>query len=144
MSTVTANDKAVTKQRPNHALWLAMRTAVVTVITITSGCARMVEPPDFPGAIRNFLAEPVEIHEYSLEHPDTTTFVVQLGPGDVHELPPLGDRCDGAGLVALGSDGEVGKLEDLCAIASDEVWVLHTEGHYVTSYEGDDTYYIRD
>lgn len=144
MRTTFPDHESDTKQNGRPALRLAAGAAFLAVPMLLAGCARMVEPPDFPGAIRSFLAEPVGIYEYSLEHPDTTTFVVQLDPGDLHELPALGDRCNGAGLVALGSNGEVGQLEDLCAIASDEVWVLHTEGHYVTSYEGDDTYYYRE
>ncbi len=33
---------------------------------------------------------------------------------------------------------------DPAAIDSDEVWVLHAEGHYVVDHVGDDTYYYRD
>ncbi len=144
MAGTNTNHHTASDRIPNRLRRLNLAVAVLVVSTTIPACALMVEPPDFPGAIRNLLGEPVEIYEHSLEHPDTTTLVVQLDPGALHELPALGDRCYGAGLVALGSDGEVGQLEDLCAIASDEVWVLHSDGHYVTSYEGDNTYYYRD
>ncbi len=144
MAGTNANHHTASGRIPGRLRRLDLAVAVLVVSTTISACAMMTEPPDFPGAVRNFLAEPVDVYEYSVADPETTTFVVRLDSGDLYELPVGGKYCEGEGLVAFGVDGEVGRLEDRCAIDSDEVWVLHADGHYVTSYEGDDTYYYRD
>ncbi len=145
MRLVVSNtcDSVLLRQERRLKRRLAVGVAILLVTTITSGCANLAEPPHFPAAIRNMLDEPIEIHEYPLADPEMTTLVVQLDPGDIHELPSVGNQCYEEGLVALGVDGEVGQL-DRCAIGADEVWVLHAEGNYEADYVGDDTYYWRE
>ncbi len=145
MRLVVSNicDGVLLRQERRLERRLAVGVVTLIVTTITSGCANMTEPPHFPAAIRNMLDEPIEIHEYPLADPEMTALVVQLDPGDIHELPSVGNQCYGEGLVALGVDGEVGQM-DRCAIGADEVWVLHAEGNYGADYVGDDTYYWRE
>jgi hypothetical protein len=118
--------------------------AVVMLSLISSGCIGFVEPPTFPGAVRNFLDDPVAIYGFSVDEPDTLTLLVMLSPGELQELEILDTRCTEEGLVALVDGAEVGRLVDRCEIDTDEVWVLHAEGNYIAPYEGAATFYPRD
>jgi hypothetical protein len=125
---------------------LRLTTVVVLMVVAAVGCDAIpiTEPPTLPGAIRNFLDEPVDVYGYSTADPSTSTLMTRLDPGDLYEVESLDTQCTGKGVVALEGDVEVGRLDDRCAIDEYQIWVLHPEGNYMTANEGKDTYYPRD
>ncbi len=125
----------------SQARYLAASAAVLAGVVLVSGCSvPITEPDDFPAAIRNQLDESIEVFDFRIETPETTTAIVSIGAGEIHEFP-MGALCAGTGLVAETTHGEVGRLDDRCSLFSDSVWVLRDQGNYITDYYGDSTIY---
>ncbi len=115
--------------------------AVLVLASFLSGCSLPItEPETLPSAIANQWNESVDVVEFEVGSPDTETLVVRIDPGGIHEFP-RSEPCSGLGLVARSLQGEVARLNDKCSLGADSVWVLRSQGDYLTDYYGDSTIY---